>query len=128
MQPDEYIIEQLGIEAFSKSEQQEMLDEIRLLIGEAVSEGLSHQQLNEYEAIINAHDAVIQPWLEQHAPEYKNTAVYQQLEESAKTDPEHNDPAKIFANLAWIERNVPNRKEITDAVISDYKKKHLSTS
>lgn len=128
MQPDEYIIEQLSIEAFSKTEQQDMLDEVRMLIGEAVSDTLSEQQLTEYEAIINANDAVIQPWLEQNVPEYKTTPAYQQLEQDSADDPEHNDPAKLFAGLAWLELNVPNKKEITDAVISDYKKKHLSTS
>ena len=128
MQPDDYIIEQLSIEAFSAAEQQEMLDEVRMRVGEAVSESLSDAQLDEYQAIIDADNTVIQPWLKKNVPEYKNTVVYQQLKEDAASDPEHNDPAKLFANLAWIELNVPNRKEITDAVIADYKKKHLSTS
>ena len=128
MQPDEYIIEQLSIEAFSKAEQEEMLNEVRMRIGEAVSESLSEQQLNEYQAIIDANDSVIQPWLEQNVPEYKNTVVYQQLVEDSASDPEHNDPAKLFANLAWVELNIPNRKEIADAVITDYKRKYLTTS
>lgn len=128
MQPDEYIIEQLSIEAFSAGEQQEMLNEVRMRIGEAVSEGLSDIQLDEYQAIIDADNTVIQPWLKKNVPEYKNTVVYQQLKEDAASDPEYNDPAKLFATLAWIELNVPNRKEITDAVIADYKKKRLATS
>ncbi len=128
MQPDEYIIEKLSIEAFSKKEQNEMLDEVRMLIGDAVSDELTEQQLNEYEAIINANDEVIQPWLEQNVPDYKTNPVYQQFEDDYNSDPEHNDPAKLFATIAWIELNVPNRKEIADAVIKDYKKKHLATS
>ena len=128
MQSDEYIIEQLEINALSADDQADILDQVRLSIGEAVSAQLSEAQLEEYQEIIDANNKVIQPWLAKNIPDYKKSVVYEELLEGFKTDPEKNDPDKLFASLAWIELNVPNAKEVTDNVIADYKAKELSAS
>lgn len=128
MQPDEYIIDQLGYDDKSDDEKELALEQVRVAIGEAISEQISEEQGEEYQAIIDANNDVIYPWLAKHFPEYKKTLVYQQIEEASHSDPQHNDPAKIFANLAWIQVNVPNTKEITDKVIAEFKKNSETTS
>jgi hypothetical protein len=128
MSQDEYIIERLGAGTLSEQLQSDILDEVRVLIGKAISEGLTEQQMNEYQAIIDDHEIAIDLWLKQYAPQYKESAVYQQFVEGFEADPEHNRPEKLFANLAWVELNVPNVKEITNKVIDDFKAQHLATS
>jgi hypothetical protein len=128
MSQDEYIIKRLGAETLSAELQNDILEAVRVLIGEAISEGLSEQQVNEYEAIIDDHEIAIDLWLKQHVPNYKDSVVYQQFVEGYEEDPEHNRPEKLFANLAWVELNVPNVKGITNKVIDEFKAKHLTTS
>lgn len=125
MYTNDDIIEKLGLSHLSQAEQEAVLIKVHTLIGEAIVEHLTEQQYNEYEAIINANNSVIQSWLAQNVPEYKNSEVYEELEASYKDDPEHNDPAKIFANLAWVEKNVTNKQEIVDKVIADYQQSGL---
>lgn len=127
MQQDEYILKELGGESFPAERQELILEQVRTLVGEAISSQLTEQQKDEYQAIIDAQDSVIQPWLEQNIPEYKKSSVYQEFEAAYETDPEHNDPAKLFASIAWIELNVKNIKEIIDDVISIYKDKYMPT-
>ena len=128
MQADDYIIEKLGIESYDDERKALILDQVRTYIGEAISKTLSAQQLHQYQEIIDANDAVIQPWLEKNIPNYKENPVYQQLEAGREDDPEQNDPAKIFAGLAWVEVNVPNVKEITDEVLDAFKKHRATVS
>lgn len=120
-QSDEKIIEQLGIANLPADEQQRMIEEVQVRIGELVSENLTEQQLNEYQAIIDDDKEVIDAWLDLNVPDYKNSAAYQAFEEDYKDDPEFNNPAKLFASLAWIEFNVPNLEEVMQQGIDTYK-------
>jgi hypothetical protein len=115
------LIEQLGIADLPEDEQTEIINEAQVRIGEAVSEQLTDEQLAEYQAIIDGNEQVISSWLEKNVPEYKDEAVYQSLEESVESDPEHNDPAKLFASLAWVQLTVPNLPDVLAEALESYK-------
>ena len=118
---DEAILKQIGMENAPEAERLAALDQLRTLIGEAISATLSEQQLNEYQAIIDDDTEVIDAWLENNVPDYKNAALYQEFAEGFDSDPEQNSPEKLFATVAWIELNVPNRQAIVDEVIANFK-------
>ncbi|HWT40257.1 MAG TPA: DUF5663 domain-containing protein [Dongiaceae bacterium] len=121
MYSNDYIIEQLGITGLPADEQEELINEAQVRIGEAMSENLSEAQQNEFQAIIDGDEAVISLWLDQHVPDYKNAAAYQAFEEDYANDPEHNDPAKLFATIAWPQLNVPNVQPIVDKTLQAFK-------
>lgn len=121
-QSDEQIIAQLGIADLPEERQRSIIDEVQVRIGEVVSEQLTEQQLNEYQAIIDDDTTVIDAWLERNVPDYKNAAAYQAFEEDYEQDPEHNNPAKLFASLAWLQLNVPNIETMMQQGIDAYKK------
>ena len=127
MRQDDYILEALGAMNYPDDKKALIIEQVNTLVGEAISAQLSEQQLNEYQAIIDANDDVIQAWLNQNIPEYKNSYLYQEFEAGYKNDPERNDPAKLYASMAWIELNVKNGKEVTDKVIAEYKEKYMPT-
>lgn len=118
---DEAILKQIGMENAPEAEQRAALDQLQTFIGEAMSATLSEQQLNEYQAIIDDDTEVIDAWLESNVPDYKNAALYQEFSEGFDSDPEQNSPEKLFATVAWIELNVPNRQAIVDEVIANFK-------
>lgn len=121
MEDDTYIIERLGIADHSKEQIALQLEQVKTLIGEAISKRLTPSQLKEYEAIINNEKQIIAQWLHTNAPEYKKTFLYQQLEETYHDDPEHNSSEKLFATLAWVHKNVPDVQTIRDSVIEKYR-------
>ena len=89
-------------------------------VGFKVLQNLTDRQLGEYEAIVNADQSVIDAWLEQHIPDYKTSPVYQQIEAGYESDPEKNDPAKLFAGIAWLQENSPAYEEIANEVVSEF--------
>lgn len=125
---DDDIVKRLGIQGQPKEQIALQLEQVRTLVGEAISARLTPQQLHEYEAIINNDQAVIAQWLQKNMPEYKATFLYHQLEETAHDDPEHNSSEKLFASLAWVNKNVPDVQAITDSVIEQYKSGHTATA
>lgn len=121
MYQDEQIVEQLNIAELPDDEKTEVINEAQVRIGEAVSEQLTDEQLNEYQAIIDGDNQVIAAWLEKHVPQYKEEAVYQTFEEGLESDPERNDPAKLFASIAWVQLTVPHIQDIVAKAIDAYK-------
>ncbi len=128
MSQDEQFIEKLAIGNLPKEKQDSILEELNFRVGAAMMETLSEQQQNEYEAIINADQTVIDAWLTQHLPGYKETSLYKEVAEGYEEDPEHIDPAKVVASVGWVELNVPNYQEITNKVIETYKAELASDS
>lgn len=114
-------VAKLGIQHLTPEQQDEILDQVFTLAGEEMAENLTDEQLNEYEKIINADDEVIGAWLAANEPDYEQNEVYQAIADGTEADPEHNDPKKIFANLQWVAKNIPNRQTVLDQVIAAYK-------
>lgn len=116
------IIEELGIAELSASEQEELVAEYYALIGEAIAEGRSEGELNEFQAIIDGNQTVIDAWLSRHRPDYENDPSYQALLDLTTNDnPEGVQPDKMFASAAWVQVNVPNLEELIDRVTEEVK-------
>ncbi|MDB5162540.1 MAG: hypothetical protein JWO54_62 [Candidatus Saccharibacteria bacterium] len=121
MYQEEQLIEQLGVGNLPKERQAEILAQLNYKIGEALTAEYSEQQINEYEAIINDDHDVIDAWLSQNVPDYKDSPVYQELASGYDSDPEHINPAKVFASLAWTQVNSPNAQDTVAKVIDQYR-------
>jgi hypothetical protein len=121
MYQDEQIIEQLAIADLASDEKTAVINEAQVRIGEAVSEQLADEQLAEYQAIIDGNEQVITSWLEKNIPNYKNEAVYQSFEEGVELDPERNNPAKLYASIAWVQLTVPHIQDIVAKALDDFK-------
>ena len=121
MYQDEQIIAQLNIAELPDDEKTAIINEAQGRIGESISEQLSDEQLNEYQAIIDGNEHVIDAWLEQNVPNYKDEAVYQSFEEAYETDPERNSPTKLFASIAWVQLTVPHIQDVVAKALDDFK-------
>ena len=118
---DEELLEKIGAADAPEDEQRLLLEQLQTYIGEAISNTLSEQQLNEYQAIIDDDEDVIDAWLDAHVPDYKNAVLYQEFEQGTEQDPERNSPKKLFASLAWVEVHVPNLQAIIDEVVESFR-------
>lgn len=115
------IIKQLGIQDWPEDKQNEAVEVAVVHLGAAVTDNLTEQQYNEYEAIVNDNHDVINAWLDENEPNYKDSPIYQSFEEGYDEDPEKNNPAKLFASVAWIQKNVPNVQELIATTLEAYK-------
>lgn len=117
----EDLIKELGIEGLEPEKQLRIVDELNMRVGEAIMSGLSEDQIAEYEAIINGEQDVISSWLASNDPGYKDTIAYQQLAEGVESDPDKVPADKVYASMAWIEKNNPNLSDTVTAIKADLK-------
>ncbi|MDB5159872.1 MAG: hypothetical protein JWO99_135 [Candidatus Saccharibacteria bacterium] len=117
----EDLITELGIEALEPERQLRIIDELNIRVGEAIMSGLAEEQITEYEAIINGDQAVISSWLASNDPGYADTIAYQQLAEGVESDPDKVPADKVYASMAWIEKNSPNLSETVAGIKADLK-------
>lgn len=116
------IIEELGIQHLSSSEQEELVSEYYVRLGEAMSVGRTEAQLNEFQAIIDGNQHVIDAWLEQHRPGYEDEDAYKLfLDTATRNNPEGVQPDKMYASAAWIQENIPNIAELMQQVTQEVK-------
>lgn len=121
MYDEETILQELHATELSESEQQELLDQVGIRVGEVIEAQLSEQQMNEYKAIVDANQDVIFAWLDQNQPEYKEHQLYKELTLGYEEDPEKIQPEKVVASIGWVEANVPNVEEIVGKVVEAFK-------
>lgn len=116
MNDDDQIINELGVQDLSPEQQQIVLDEFRMLVGEALAKDLSDEQMTEYFAIIDGNEEVIAAWLSENVPDYKEMIAYQELAKGYEDDPDHVSPEKVFASFAWVQKNNPNLAETVEEI------------
>lgn len=117
------VLEALGGLNLSPAEQQKLLDQVGVRVGEAIESQLTDRQLNEYKAIVDANQTVIFAWLEQNMSDYKESKLYKTAEKLYENDPEKVQPEKIVASFGWIKANVKGSSKIIDSVIESMKRK-----
>lgn len=101
---------------------QHIYDELELRVGTKLSEGMTDEQLEEFESIIDRKDDVIVSWLAQHVPEYHNDESFHRIQQATGLDP--NDPGlrAEYAATKWLEVNRPDYRDVVASVLDALKK------
>jgi hypothetical protein len=101
---------------------QHIYDELELRVGTRLSDGMSDEQLEEFEAIIDRKDDVITAWLAQHAPQYHNEESFARIQKVTGLDV--NDPGlrAEYTATKWLEVNRPDYRDVVAAVLDELKK------
>ena len=73
MQFDEQFLQEMGLSAMPEEQKQQFLayvqEELEIRVGERISEGLSEEQLAEFDRITDQFEAA--EWLERNRPDYR---------------------------------------------------------
>ncbi len=124
---EDNILQELNATELPVDDQQALLDNVGVRVGEEIEKRLSEQQINEYRAIVDADQDVIFAWLNQNQPDYKNDPIYNEVASGYDADPEKIQPEKIVASLSWVKLNVPDASEIVSRVVLSYKQTRTTT-
>ena len=111
-QLDDNFLQEVGLGSLPDDQKQAFLahfrEQLEMIVGTKLSEGLSDQQLDEFESFIDRKSDRVSAWLATNAPNYEQDAVYQQLRANAPD----NVPADV-----GLEAALDNRLVICCAVI-----------
>lgn len=100
---------------------QHTYDQLEYRVGIRLSEGMSDEQLQEFEKIIDRDQATVTSWLAQHAPAYQQEEVFQRLVQASGLPAESPDLAAEFAATKWLEVNRPDYRDVVKATLDEIK-------
>lgn len=106
---------------------QHVYDQLEYRVGVRLSEGMSDAQLEEFEAIIDKKQEVIDAWLTQYAPNYASDELFTKIQQAAAAqgvaadDP--NAPAlkSEYAATKWLEVNRPDYRDVVAKTLEELK-------
>jgi hypothetical protein len=124
-QLDDKFLADIGLNDLPDDQKQEFLqhiyEELELRVGTKLSDGLSDQQLEEFEKIIDREQATIDSWLAAHVQDYMNDEVFKRMQQALKL--EANDPnlKSEYVATKWLEVNRPDYRDVVKLVFDELK-------
>ena len=100
---------------------QHVYDQLEYRVGVRLSEGMSDAQLEEFEAIIDRKEDVVNNWIQLHAPGYAAEEVFQKIQSVsglAATDPALKAE---YAATKWLEVNRPDYRDVVAQTLNELK-------
>ena len=129
-QLDEKFLEDIGLNDLPEEQKkpflQHIYDELELRVGTKLSDGMSDEQLEEFESIIDRKDDIVVSWLAKYAPDYHNDVVFMQLQTSTGLDVNDSNLRAEYAATKWLEVNRSDYREVVANVLDDLKKEVIA--
>ena len=129
-QLDDQFLKDLGLDELPDDQKQafkeHIYNELELRVGVRLSDGLSDEQLSEFESFVDRDDGKVRTWIAAHTPDYVNDPSYSQLRANA---PAGTDDAAIlaeYASLKWLGMNRPNYRDVVTQVLEELKREILN--
>lgn len=121
---DEKFFEEIGLNRMPVNEQEEfkkhIQEEIEVRVGERISDGMSPEKLDEFEAIIDENSDFIQNWVLMNVPNYKNDEIYQTFI-AQNNGQESAEIMNEYAAMKWLQVNRPDFARIIETVMNEMK-------
>jgi len=100
---------------------QHVYDQLEYRVGIRLSEGMSDAQLEEFEAIIDRKEDVVNNWIQTYAPAYETEEVFQKIQQASGLEA-HNPALKAeYAATKWLEVNRPDYRDVVSKTLEDLK-------
>ena len=129
-QLDDKFLQDLGLEQMPQEQRKAFLDhiysELEMRVGTKLSDGLSDEQLEEFESIIDKKEDAITAWLQNHAPDYYNDEAFSRLQKATGLDVNDANLRNEYAATKWLEINRPDYRQVVAEVLDALKKEIIS--
>lgn len=100
---------------------QHIYEELELRVGTKLSDGLSDQQLEEFEKIIDRDQAIIETWLATHVQDYVADPIFQRMQQALKLEASDLNLRAEYAATKWLEVNRPDYRDVVKQVLDELK-------
>lgn len=124
-QLDDQFLVDVGLGSLPEEQKKPFLqhtyDQLEYRVGIRLSEGMSDEQLQEFEKIIDRDQATVTSWLAQHAPAYQQEEVFLRLVQASGLPADSADLAAEFAATKWLEVNRPDYRDVVKATLDEIK-------
>lgn len=129
-QLDNTFLEEVGLGSMPEEQRKPFLqyiyNELELRVGTRLSEGMSDEQLAEFEAIIDHKEEVIVPWIERHAPNFREEPSFQRIQQATQLPSDDPRLQAEFAATKWLEVNRPDYRDVVASVLGEIKQEVIA--
>lgn len=121
---DDTFLDELGLGSLPAEQKRAFLEhvynQLELRVGTRLSDGLSSEQLAEFESFIDRDMEKVRAWVNANAPDYQTDTAYTQMQASAQGANE-DDVLAEYASLKWLNLNRPDYREVVKQVLEEIK-------
>ena len=129
-QLDENFLKELGLDSLPDDQKkaflQHIYEELELRVGTKLSEGLSEQQMQEFESFVDQDEDKVRAWLENNLPDYTAQPDFQRLSTTAPQGTPEVVVLSEYASLKWLELNRPDYRQVVAAELEIIKSEIIS--
>lgn len=129
-QLDDQFLQDVGLGDMPADQKQAFLQhiysELELRVGTKLSEGLSDDQMAEFEAFIDRDAEAVEQWFSAHLPNYAEQTDYQQLKSGAPETASALDVLSEYGSLKWLEVNRADYRQVVAAELDKLKQEIIA--
>lgn len=129
-QLDDKFLHDVGLDKLPEEQRQAFLqytyEQLELRVGTQLSDGMSEEQLSEFEAIIDKEEPVIVTWLNRHAPDYHVDEAFERLQKATGLDVNDSALRDEYTATKWLEVNRPDYRDVVARVLDELKKEIMT--
>jgi len=100
---------------------QHVYDQLEYRVGVRLSEGMSDAQLEEFEAIIDRKEDVVNDWIHANAPGYAAEEVFQKIQQASGLSADSPVLKADYAATKWLEVNRPDYRDVVAKTLDELK-------
>lgn len=115
-QLDDKFLQDIGLGDLPDDQKQGLLQslyaELEERVGVKLSQGLSDEQMEQFESFINRDEEKVQAWFETNLPGYEQAEDYQKFKASAPEGTPEIAVKSEYGSLKWLELNRPDYRDV----------------
>ncbi len=124
-QLDDNFLNDVGLASLPDDQKQAFLqhiyEELELRVGTKLSEGLSSEQMGEFEAFVDQAEDKVRAWFTANMPDYATRQDFTQLSQSAPQGTSELAVLCEFGSLKWLEMNRPDYRDVVASELENLK-------
>lgn len=129
-QLDDKFLQDLGLDQLPEDQKQafkeHIYSQLELRVGTRLSDGLSDEQLAEFESFVDRDENKVTAWVTANASNYADDESYKQLAANAPQGTPASTILAEYASLKWLAINRPDYQSVVAQVVEELKQEILS--
>ena len=129
-QLDDKFLQDLGLDQLPAEQKKAFLEhiysELELRVGTRLSDGLSDEQMTEFESFVDRNSDKVYAWVAANTPDYQSDPSYTQMKASAPQGTDELSIVAEYASLKWLSLNRPDYRQVVAQVLEELKKEIMS--
>ena len=124
-QLDDQFLNDIGLSDLPEEQRkpflQHVYDQLEYRVGIRLSEGMSDAQLEEFEAIIDKKQEVVDAWVLQYAPSFGSDELFAKIQQATNLPADSPALKAEYAATKWLEVNRPDYRDVVASTLEALK-------